>query len=165
MGLVVLSVMLIPVGVLISGAVDPKLHRRPRFALRFTVTLSCVILPDLVLGAASIAGVFGTDPSSVLLGGLGWSLALLPLAPRLLFEPPGFDPGQSDEGGGGPHSGDDRPSPPPPMGGLPLADAEQSSVRLRGPRPRRRSLTRQRPAREPQRSPRRVLPPGRRPGR
>ena len=70
------------------------------------------------------------------------------------YEPPDPDDG-SDGGGGG---GNDRlphPARPRPGGGVPLADARQARVRLRGherladahPRPARR------PAREPARTP------------
>jgi hypothetical protein len=73
---------------------------------------------------------------------------------------PGRRPPDDEEGGGG---GNDRLSPGPhtsPSGGIPLPDAVQSAVRLRGPgrlsklRPRRE----RRPAREPARPGRRRVP-------
>jgi hypothetical protein len=69
---------------------------------------------------------------------------------------PGRRPPEEDDGGGG---GNDRLSPGPnssPSGGIPLPDAVQSSVRLRGPG----RLSRLRPRRER----RRVVEPAR-PGR
>src|SRR3954471_18434180 len=79
-----------------------------------------------------------------------------------------WQPPDDDDGGGG--GGNDRlpgrPKSSPPFGGVPLPDAVQSSVRLRGPgrlrdlRPQRE----RRPAREPPRAPQRGAPPGARAG-
>jgi len=156
MGLVAASVALIPLGALISAARDPKLRHRSPFTLRFSAFAVAVTLPELVLECGSLAGAFRSGSFIIPLGGLMWGLALLPLASFLLFHPPGFDPGQSDEGGEGPDSGEDPPSPTPPIGGLPLPDAEQSRTRLRGARPRRPSLTPRRRVHRPERRPTRV---------
>jgi len=69
----------------------------------------------------------------------------------------GRRPPEEDDGGGG---GNDRLSPGPkssPSGGIPLPDAVQSSVRLRGPYRLRdlRSRRERRPSREPARPGRR----------
>jgi hypothetical protein len=72
----------------------------------------------------------------------------------------GDDDSDDDEGGGGGGGNDrtrDRPK-PRPSGGIPLPDARQSSVRLRGPDKLRDAHRRQvrRPAHEPVRAPRRT---------
>lgn len=147
----------IPLGVLVSAVRDRSLRRRDRFWLRLTAFVVCVCLPDLLFLGGSAIGLVGGDAVMPLLAGLLWGLLLLALAPSVLFQGPGFDPGTPpDDDGGGPGHGDDRPRTPTlPIGGLPLPDAEQSSVRLRGPRPGRRPLER-RPAREPTRTPSRL---------
>lgn len=154
MGLVVppLLVSLIPVGALTSAAFDSSLRHRSRFGLRFAAFVVGVAFPELITAFASATGIVGSEQVLPLLIGLFWGLAILALAPLLLFYGPGSDRGPSDGDNGGPGPADDPPSPTPPIGGLPLPDAEQSRVRLRGPGRLRRGAVR-RPAREPQRSP------------
>lgn len=154
LAIVALAVALIPVGALVSAARDRSMRRRPRFERRFVAFLFVVVLPEILVVIGAAAGFIGDQADILLLLGLFWGIVLLPLASLVLFHGPGFDPGQSDEGGDGPDSGDDRPSPPLPLGGLPLPDADQSSTRLRGPRPRRRFKVPRRPT--PERQPRRT---------
>ena len=158
MGLVLVSVALIPVCVLVSGARDSSLGRRSNFRVRFVWFIIGVSLPELLIGLGSAAGIVHGASLLVLLLALFWGLALLPLAPLLLFHGPGFDPGQSDEGGPGPDSGDEPPSPTSPHGGLPLPDAKQSALRLRGPGRTRVVLRRSRRACDPARAPTEVPP-------
>jgi hypothetical protein len=70
-----------------------------------------------------------------------------------------WEPSDEDEGGGG-GGGNDRlsdPPKPPKPGGIPLPDAEQASVRLRGPGRLADAYDAQRrPHREPAREPERV---------
>jgi hypothetical protein len=116
-----------------------------------------VCLPELIIGIGTASGLIRSEPVGPLLLGLFWGLLLLVLAPIFLFYGHDVDPGQNDEGDDGPEPGEDPPSPAPPTGGIPLLDAEQSPVRLRGPRPAlRRGFTRGRdrePARPPVRTP------------
>lgn len=135
MGLVVLSVALIPLGVLFSAARDRALRRRSRFGLRLAAFMVSVCLPEAIVGIGSMFGLFQPAPVAPLLLGLFWGLIVLVLAPIFLFYGHDSDPGQSDDGEGGPGPGDDPPSPTPPLGGLPMLNAEQSRLRLRGPRP------------------------------
>lgn len=162
MGLVaVLSVAAIPLGALFSVARDRSLRRRPRFELRLAAFIVGVSLPEVIVAGALMTGVLRSQPAGPALLSLFWDLIVLVLAPVFLFYGHDVDPGSGEEGGeNGPEPGEDPPSPSPPIGGLPLAHAEQSRLRLRGPRPAlgsaRQPGRRRGPAREPGRSPCRV---------
>lgn len=160
MGLAVLSVALIPLGVLVSAARDRSLRRRPRFGLRLGLFMVSVSLPEVVVLVGTSVGLLQVDTVGPLLLSLFWGLILVVLAPVFLFYGHDVDPGQSDEGEDGPEPGEDPPSPTPPIGGLPLPHAEQSRLRLRGPRPAlgRSWVARRdhRPAHTPTRMPTRV---------
>jgi hypothetical protein len=163
MGLVVppLLVALIPLGALTGAALDPELPHRSRFGLRFAGFVAGVTLPEVLALLAATLGIVSKETVVPLLVGLSCGLVLLVLAPRLLFYGLGSDPGppdDDDDDGAGP--GDDRPSPTPPTGGLPLPDAQQSAMRLRGPRYWRRSARSRRRSREPARMPVRPQLPG-----
>ncbi|HWD64862.1 MAG TPA: hypothetical protein VG405_06780 [Solirubrobacteraceae bacterium] len=135
MGLVALSVALIPLGVLCSAARDRSLRRRPRFGLRLAAFMVSVSLPELVMAVGSTVGLIRHQPVAPLLLGLFWGLIVLVMAPIFLFYGHDAGPGPNDEGEDGPEPGEDPPSPTPPRGDLPLPHAEQSRLRLRGPRP------------------------------
>jgi hypothetical protein len=156
MGLAVASVALIPLGVLYSAARDRSLRRRSRFGLRLSAFVISVCLPELIVGVGSASGLIRSEPVAPLLLGLFWGLMVVVMAPIFLFYGHDSDPGQGDEGGYGPHPGEDPPSPTPPIGGLPLLDAEQSRQRLRGPRPATGKLRTRRRHHEPTRMPTRV---------
>ena len=72
-------------------------------------------------------------------------------------QPPDEDPGDGDGGGGGGGPGPPTAGPPAaPTGGIPLPDAAQSRVRLRGGHERLADLLRRRErrrTREPERAP------------
>lgn len=159
----VLSIESIPVGVLISLAIQgypdadnaAPLRRRSRFWLRFAGILIAMLLPDLV-GILARLGEQAVWPLVLL--GFAWSLLLLAPSGFLLFHRVGSDPEPDDGDDGGPGPGDGRPTPPAPIGGIPLPDAEPSSTRLRDHlRPRRTGRPR-RPARERERRPSRLWP-------
>lgn len=159
MGLVVppLLVALIPVGALTSAALDSSLRHRSNFRIRFAAFLLAAVLPELAVLVGGAAGLVGPEPVMPLLIGLFWGLGILVLAPVLLFYGPAPGRGPSDGGSGGQGPAADPPSPtPPPIGGLPLPDAEQSVMRLRGPGRLRRGAAPRRGAPEPERSPARV---------
>ncbi len=156
MGLAELSVALIPLGVLFSAARDRSLRRRPRFGLRLTGFMVCVSLPEVVIGIGSTVGLIRSESVAPVMLGLFWGLLVLVVAPIFLFYGHDVDPGQSDEGGEGPGPGQDPPSPTPPIGGLPLLNAEQSRLRLRGPRPAPGSTWKWRRHPEPTRPPTRM---------
>jgi hypothetical protein len=150
---VVLSLAAIPLGVLIGALRDPTMHRRSRFWLRFAGLVTCMILPWMV----SFAGVVGEQAVvTLLLLGLAWALLLVALAPLLLFRRPGSDSGSSDDSGGGAGPDDGRPPPHPPIGGIPLPDAEQPASRVRDPHSPRHPVRRRRGAREHERQPSRL---------
>jgi len=152
---VVLSLAAIPLGVLISALRDPTMRRRSRFWLRFALLVTCIVMPWLV----SLVGTFGDEVGFLLVClGLGWALLLVALAPLLLFRGPGFEPGSSDDNGGGPGPEDDDRPPHRPIGGIPLPDADQPASRVRGPHRPRPPSHRRRPARERERRPSRVSP-------
>lgn len=156
MGLVVLSVALIPLGVLFSAARDRSLRRRARFGLRLAGFMVSVSLPEVVIAVGSTVGLIHYHSVAPVLLSLFWGLIVLVLAPIFLFYGHDADPGHNDEGEDGPEPGEDPPSPTPPIGDLPLPNAEQSRLRLRGPRP---ALGRARPRRRehaPTRTPTRV---------
>ena len=80
------------------------------------------------------------------------------LAPALLYHRPGSSPGLSDsDGGGGPGPKRPRSSPDTPRGAIPLADADQTSARVRDHNgPRFDDMKIRRPAHEPGRTPART---------
>ena len=157
MGLAVLSVALIPLGVLVSAARDRSLRRRSRFGLRLAGFMVSVSLPEVVLAIGTTFGMIRSEPVAPLLLSLFWGLLVLVLAPIFLFYGHGVDPpGSSDDGGDGPGPGHDPPSPTSPIGGLPMLNAEQSRLRLRGPRPALGSTWKWRRHPEPTRSPTRI---------
>lgn len=149
--LLVLLVEVAPFCFLISDAFprcqpDPALAgprpRRSRFWLRFAGVVIAIWLPVLV---AFVAPLSEHAAGLVLVCGLTWGILVVALSRLVLFEGPRVDPGSADGDDGGPGpGGDDRPTPPAPIGGIPLLDAEPASTRLRdhrrpqwGPRPRR----------------------------
>lgn len=156
MGLAVLSVALIPLGVLFSAARDRSLRRRPRFGLRLAGFMVAVSLPEVVVGIGSSVGMIRSQPVAPLLLSLFWGLLVLVLAPIFLFYGHNVDPGPNDEGEDGPEPGEGPPSPTPPISGLPLLNAEQSRLRLRGPRPALGSTWKWRRHPEPTRTPNRI---------
>jgi len=150
---VVLCFESLPFGVLISLVSGCSLTRRPRFWLRLAGVVLVMLLPDLV-------GVVAR-PSEQTVGvllwlGLAWGIMVVVLARFVLFAGERSDPGADDDGGGGPDPGDDRPTPPDPIGGIPLPDAEPSSMRLRDHPPPRRALRPRRPTRPRERRPSRL---------
>jgi hypothetical protein len=156
MGLAVMSVALIPLGVLFSAARDRSLRRRSRFRLRLAAFMVSVSLPEVVVAIGTTIGMIRSEPVAPLLLGLFWGLLVIVLAPIFLFYGHDVDPGQSDEGEDGPEGGEDPPSPTAPIGGLPLPNAEQSRLRLRGPRPALGSSWTRRRHHQPARRPTRV---------
>jgi F0F1-type ATP synthase membrane subunit c/vacuolar-type H+-ATPase subunit K len=153
---VVLIVEAIPVGILVSAALDRSLQRRPRFSLRLSLFLLGIALPDLAVIGGFAVGLIADGAFSLVMAGLIWGLTLLTLAPSLLFAGRGPTPGPPDGGGDDFGPGDGWPPAPRPRGGIPLPDAEQSPVRLRGHAPTRRPVRPRRPAREPGRAPSRL---------
>jgi uncharacterized membrane protein YhaH (DUF805 family) len=82
MGVMVLSLAVIPLGILISALRDRSLRRRSRFWLRFTALVICIVAPWMV----GLAAPVGEDAAGALLWmGLVWALLLVALAPLLLF--------------------------------------------------------------------------------
>lgn len=152
---VVLSVEAIPIGVLVSAALDRSLRRRSRFWLRFTGIVIAIVLPEL---AAVVAPVGEQTLVTLILLGLGWGILLLVPSWSVLFHGWGQDPGSADDDGEGPGPEDGRPTPRSPIGGIPLPDSEPSSARVRDHRPPRQALRPRRPARERERSPLRLWP-------
>ena len=149
----VLSVEVIPLGALIPTVFGCQLSRRSRFWLRFTGLLIVFFLPDLV----AIFAPLGEQAAwTLLMGGLAWGILLVTPSRFVLFHGRGFGPGPDDEDSGGPGPGDGRPTPPEPIGGIPLPDAEPSSTRLRDHRPPRRASPPRRPVRERERLPSRL---------
>lgn len=144
----------IPVGALLGAVLACPLYRRSRFWLRFALVLIALVLPDLV---AFFAPVSGQAALMLVFLGCGWGLALLAPSRFVLFQGHGPDPEPGDDGGGsGPEGG--RPTPPAPIGGVPLLDAEPWSTRLRECQPRGRRTRSRRRVSEPERSPSRSRP-------
>lgn len=153
---VALSIEAIPIGVLVSAAFDRSLHRRSRFWLRFAGIGIVVVLPEL----AAVVAPVGEQTVGVLIWvGLAWGILLLVPSWFVLFRGWGFDPGSADDDHEGPPGPEDRrPTPPSPIGGIPLPDAEPSSARVRDHRLPRRATHRRRPVRERERPPLRLWP-------
>jgi hypothetical protein len=156
---IVLSLEAIPIGALVSATFDRSLRRRSRFRLRLAGVVIAMLLPALVTIAAPLSDQAAT---TLFLLGLGWGLLLFALSSFFLFQGRDFESGPADDddggGGDGPGPEDDRPTPPAPIGGIPLPDAQQSATRLRDhplPRPavRPRRPVRDRERRVPSRSP------------
>jgi hypothetical protein len=147
---VVLVVETIPIGVLVSAAFDRSLRRRSRFWQRFAGIVIAIVLPELV---AVVAPVSEQAFVALFWAGLGWGILLLVPSSFVLFHGWGIDPGSADDDGEGPGPEDGRPTPSPPIGGIPLPDAERSSARIRDHRPPRRAPRPRRPVRERERSP------------
>jgi len=146
--LVVLSVEAIPIGALISSAFDSSLLRRSGFWLRVAAVAIAMLPPALT----TIVAPVGEDAALMLiLAGLGWGLLLVALSRFVLFYGPGFGPGPAGDDGDGPGPEDDRPTPPTPVGGIPLLDARPSAIRRRDDHHRRPSIRPRRPVREPKR--------------
>ena len=143
----------LPFAVLTSVVSGRPLCRRSRFWLRLIGVAVVMLLPDL--GAILIRS--DEQTAAVLLWlGFMWGLVLAAAATFLLFHQEGSDPGPGEEGGEGPDSGDSRPTPPSPVGGIPLPDAEPSSTRLRDHRPLPRVPRPRRPTRRRERLPSRL---------
>jgi hypothetical protein len=154
---VVLLLETMPLGILAGTVRDDSRRRRPRFWARSAGLAICVPLPELVLIAGLAVGLIGEQALAGLLwGGFAWGLGLAAVSPLVLFRGPTSAPGGSDAGENGPDPPDDRPPAPRPIGGIPLPDAEQSSIRIRGPHSRPGIAHRPKPAHEPRRRPSRV---------
>jgi hypothetical protein len=154
--MLVLSLEAILAGVLIGGVFACSLRRRPRFWLRLVGLVIAIVLPGLV---ALVAPLGEQGRGMVFWLGLVWGCLLLAGSRLVLFYGWGSDPGEDERGGDGPGPGDGRrPTPPAPIGGVPLLDAEASSTRLRDHRPTQRARRPRRPVRERERSPSRVWP-------
>ena len=160
----VLSIEAIPLGILISlvfpgwqpdAALRSPLRRRSRFWLRFAAVVIAMLLPDLV---AILAPLGEQAAGAMLWSGFLWGLLLLVASRFVLFHRSGPDLGPGGEDGDGPDPGDDRPTPPAPIGGIPLPDAEPSSTRVRDHRPPRPARRSRRPLRERERFPSRLWP-------
>ena len=151
--MLVLAVETIPLGILVSAALDRSLQRRSRFSVRFALFSVIVALPELVVLLGFAVGLIGEAAFSLVMCGLMWGLTLVALAPFLLFQGPRSNPGQWDDGGDDSAPENDRPTPPRPRGGIPLPDAEQSRRRLRGYSSARRAVLPRRSAREPKPTP------------
>lgn len=152
---VVLSVEAIPIGALFGVVFTCPLSRRSRFWLRFAAVLSAILLPSLV---ASLAPMHEQTAGIVLALAFVWGILLLASSRFVLFHGGGSDPGPDGEDGEGPDSGDDRPTPPAPIGGIPLPDTEPSLRRVRDHRPPRRASRPRRPTRPRERIPSRFWP-------
>lgn len=152
----VLSFEAILVGVLIGDVFACSLGRRSGFWLRLVGIGIAIVLPGLV---AIVAPLGEQGRGMVFWLGLVWGSLLLAGSRFVLFHGWGSDPGGGEGGGEGPGPGDGRrPTPPAPIGGLPLADAEPSSTRLRDHRPTQRAPRPRWPIRERERPPSRLWP-------
>jgi hypothetical protein len=141
----VLSFEAVLIGVLIGVVFACRLCRRSRFWLRFAGVVITIVLPALV----AILAPLGEQPKGMLFWlGLVWGMLLAALSWFVLFDGPGFDPGSADGDVEGPSPGDDRPTPPSPIGGIPLPDAEPSLTRVRDHRPPRRAPRPRQPVRQ-----------------
>ena len=127
----VLFVEAIPFMVLYGSLACP-LCRRSRFWLRFAGVVIVMLLPVV---AAFLAPVGEQTALILLLIGFGWGILLALSSSFVLFHGRGFDAGGGDDDGEGPRPGDGRPTPPSPIGGIPLPDAGPSSTRVRDPSP------------------------------
>ncbi|HET9721222.1 MAG TPA: hypothetical protein VFP55_14170, partial [Solirubrobacteraceae bacterium] len=59
----VLSVALIPLGVLFSVARDRSLRRRPRFELRLAAFMVAVTLPEVIVAGGLVFGLLPSQPA------------------------------------------------------------------------------------------------------
>lgn len=145
----VLVVEALPVGAFLSAVPACELPRRSRFWTRCAGLLIAIVLPVLVAVFAPL-GEQAAGP--VLLSGVSWGMLLVALSRFVLFKGPGSEPGSGggDDQGPGP-GGDGRPTPPAPIGGIPLLDAEPSSKRVRDHGPPRWGTPPRRPVRERER--------------
>ncbi len=151
----VLSVEAILIGVLIGYVFACPQCRRSRFWLRFAGLVTAVVLPGLVAILAPV-GEQAAGPLfwlGLLWGGSADRGVEVCALPRM-----GSDPGPDDEDGEGPGPGGSRPTPPAPVGGIPLPDAEPSLTRVRDHRSPRRAPRRRRPTRQRERLPSRLWP-------
>jgi len=117
------------------------------------------MVPVITFAGAVVAQATGHRELMQPLALVTVALAPVLLPRRMLYPNPDPPPGGSDDSdGGGGHGPPRRPTPPEgPRGGMPLPDADQARVRLRGHG--RPALTRPRPRRaaaEPVRSPGRI---------
>jgi len=143
----------LPFAVLGSVAWGRRSCRRSRFWLRLIGVAFVMLLPGLT---AVLLQSDEQTAGALLWLGFVWGLAIAGAAAFLLFHREGPDPGPEDDEGEGPDSDDGRPTPPSPIGGIPLPDAEQSSTRLRDHRPLPRVPRPRRPARRRERVPSRL---------
>jgi hypothetical protein len=155
--MLVASLEAILVGVLIGGVMGCSLARRSRFWLRLAALATAIVLPGLI---AIVAPLGERGRGMIFWLGLLWGLLCVAGSRFVLFHGSGLDPGGDESDGEGPGPGDDRrPTPPAPIGGVPLPDAEPSSTRLRNHRPTQRpSRERRRPVPERERAPSRLWP-------
>ena len=106
---IVLSVATMPLMGLIGAVRDRSEHRRSRFWARLAGLVVCAALPWLIGGVVRV----GEQAFGVLLfAGLAWALLLVALAPMLLFDRRGSEPGPSDDQDGGHGPEDDPPQRP-----------------------------------------------------
>jgi hypothetical protein len=156
---VVVFIEAIPIGALISAALDRSLRRRSDFWLRVAAVALAMLLPALV---AVFAPVGENAAVTLFWAGFGWGLLLSALSRFVLFYGCDYGPGSAEDDGDGPGPEDDRPTPPAPIGGIPLPDARPSAARLRdhlpAPAGRPRRPVRERERRVPHVRPLRFWP-------
>ena len=139
----VVSAEAILIGALIGVVLGCPLCRRSRFWLRFAGVVIAIVLPAL-LSLVAILATLGEQTAGMLFWlGLMWGMLLIATSRSVLFRGRGLDPGPDDDDGEGPGPGDGRPTPPSPIGGIPLTQNLHSRVcatiarRRRATRPRR----------------------------
>ncbi|MBV9605586.1 MAG: hypothetical protein JO027_10780 [Solirubrobacterales bacterium] len=87
-----------------------------------------MVLPTLVVIVAPLGG---QAVVTMFWAGFGWGLLLVALSQFVLFQGGGLEPGSTNDDDGGPGPEDDRPTPPAPIGGIPLPDAGPWRTRVR----------------------------------
>lgn len=139
-------------GVLGPAVAGPPRRRRSRFRLRFAGVVIAIWLPIwvAVLGAL-VASIPEQIAGPLLIAGMLWGVLIAAISGVVLFGGPESDPGSADGDDDGPGPGNDWPTPPAPVGGIPLLDAESSSTRLRDHPPPRRGQRPRRPVRQRER--------------
>lgn len=144
------------VGVLIGVVFACSLCRRSGFWHRLVALVIAAVLPGLV---ALVAPLGEQGRGMVFWWGLLWGSLVLAGSRFALFHGRGAAPGDGEEGDEGPGPEDGRrPTPPAPLGGVPLPDAASSSTRLRDHHPTPPTRRVRRPVRERERPPSRLWP-------
>jgi len=151
--IVSIAIALLTVGLAYAGR-SCGLERQPNFGRRLLLLSTIVPFPLVALLVVSYLHLISRGTSQ-LLGSLvpllGFALVLVP---GLLFRPMTIPPPERDDDGFSRGPDDPPPDSPPPTGGIPLPDAQQARVRLRGHDGGGTKRTpARRPAREPDRSP------------